>query len=68
MSKINKEQLYSIYRKKFGVEDFVSCSLRKEFNQMMLLKHEMMPYWFVCKLIDMGIDIKDGDDELEDLF
>lgn len=64
MSKIDKEQLYSIYRNKFGVEDFVSCSLKKEFNQMMLLKYEMMPYWFVCELIDMGIDVN----EEEELF
>ena len=62
MSKINKEQLYEVYRKKFGVEDFVSCSLRKEFDQMMLLKYEMMPYWFVCKLIDMDIDINEEED------
>lgn len=64
MSSITKEQLYSIYRNKFGVEDFVSCSLKKEFNQMMLLKYEMMPYWFVCELIDMGIDVN----EEEELF
>jgi hypothetical protein len=62
MSDTNKEQLYSIYREKFGVEDFASCSLRKEFNQMMLLKYEMMPYWFVCELIDMGIDINEEED------
>jgi hypothetical protein len=68
MSNINKEDLYSIYRKKFGVEDFVSCSLIKEFNQMMLLKYEMMPYWFVLKLIEMGIDITEGEKELEELF
>jgi hypothetical protein len=68
MSNTNKEQLYSIYREKFGVEDFASCSLRKEFDAMIILKYEMMPYWFVCKLIELDIDIKDGDDELEDLF
>jgi hypothetical protein len=62
MSKINKERLYEVYRNKFGVEDFVSCSLIKEFDQMMLLKYEMMPYWFVCKLIDMDIDINEEED------
>ena len=62
MSDNNKEQLYEVYRTKFGVEDFASCSLRKEFNQMMLLKYEMMPYWFVLKLIDMDIDINEEED------
>jgi hypothetical protein len=62
MSDTNKEQLYSIYREKFGVEDFASCSLKKEFNQMMLLKYEMMPYWFVLKLIEMDVDINEEED------
>ena len=64
MSQNIKEELYEVYREKFGVQDFVSCSLRKEFDQMMLLKYEMMPYWFVCKLIELGIDIN----EEEELF
>jgi hypothetical protein len=62
MSDINKELLYEVYRNKFGVEDFVSCSLKKEFNQMMLLKYEMMPYWFVLKLIEMGIDVNEEEE------
>jgi hypothetical protein len=62
MSDTNKEQLYEIYREKFGVEDFASCSLKKEFNQMMLLKYEMMPYWFVLKLIEMDVDINEEED------
>jgi hypothetical protein len=62
MSDTNKERLYEIYRKKFGVEDFASCSLRKEFNAMMLLKYEMMPYWFVLKLIEKDIDINEEED------
>jgi hypothetical protein len=62
MSDNNKEGLYEIYREKFGVEDFASCSLRKEFNQMMLLKYEMMPYWFVLKLIEMDVDINEEED------
>jgi|TARA_R110000822_G_scaffold41058_4_gene111396 hypothetical protein len=62
MSDINKELLYEVYRKKFGVQDFVSCSLRKEFNQMMLLKYEMMPYWFVLKLIEMGIEVNEEEE------
>ena len=64
MTEIIKEQLYIIYREKFGVEDFAFSSLRKEFKKMMLLKYEMMPYWFVCELIDRGIDIG----EHEELF
>jgi|TARA_R110002096_G_scaffold90961_1_gene206013 hypothetical protein len=64
MSQNRKEELYEVYREKFGVQDVVSCSLRKEFDQMMLLKYEMMPYWFVCKLIELGIDIN----EEEELF
>ena len=64
MSQNIKEELYEVYREKFGVQDVVSCSLRKEFDQMMLLKYEMMPYWFVCKLIELGIDIN----EEEELF
>ena len=59
MSQNIKEELYEVYREKFGVQDIVSCSLRKEFNQMMLLKYEMMPYWFVLKLIEMEIDINE---------
>ena len=62
MSQNIKEELYEVYREKFGVQDIVSCSLRKEFNQMMLLKYEMMPYWFVCELIDMDIDINEEED------
>jgi hypothetical protein len=62
MSDNNKEGLYEIYRRKFGVEDFASCSLKKEFNQMMLLKYEMMPYWFVLKLIEMDVDINEEED------
>lgn len=62
MSDINNELLYEVYRNKFGVEDFASCSLRKEFNQMMLLKYEMMPYWFVLKLIEMGIDVNEDEE------
>ncbi len=62
MSDTNKERLYEIYRRKFGVEDFASCSLRKEFNQIMLLKYEMMPYWFVLKLIEMDFDINEEED------
>ena len=31
---------------------------------MMLLKYEMMPYWFVCKLIEMEIDINEEEEEL----
>tara|TARA_R110000782_G_scaffold143949_2_gene236818 strand:- start:871 stop:1065 length:195 start_codon:yes stop_codon:yes gene_type:complete len=62
MKEINKEQLYTIYREKFGVEDYAFCSLRKEFNQMMLLKYEMMPYWFICELIDLGIEINDNEE------
>jgi hypothetical protein len=62
MSDINKELLYEVYRNKFGVEDFVSCSLKKEFNQMMLLKYEMMPYWFVLKLIEMGIEVNEEEE------
>ena len=64
MSKNRKEELYEVYREKFGVQDVVSCSLRKEFDQMMLLKYEMMPYWFVCKLIEMEIDINEEEEEL----
>ena len=64
MSQNRKEELYEVYRDKFGVQDIVSCSLRKEFDQMMLLKYEMMPYWFVLKLIEMEIDIN----EEEELF
>jgi hypothetical protein len=64
MSQNRKEELYEVYREKFGVQDVVSCSLRKEFDAMMLLKYEMMPYWFVCKLIELGIDIN----EEEELF
>lgn len=64
MSQNRKEELYEVYREKFGVQDVVSCSLRKEFNQMMLLKYEMMPYWFVCKLIEMEIDINEQEEEL----
>ena len=64
MSQNRKEELYEVYREKFGVQDVVSCSLRKEFDQMMLLKYEMMPYWFVCKLIEMEIDINEQEEEL----
>ena len=64
MSQNIKEELYEVYREKFGVQDIVSCSLRKEFDQMMLLKYEMMPYWFVCKLIEMEIDINEEEEEL----
>ena len=64
MSQNRKEELYEVYREKFGVQDIVSCSLRKEFDQMMLLKYEMMPYWFVCKLIEMEIDINEEEEEL----
>ena len=64
MSQNRKEELYEVYREKFGVQDVVSCSLRKEFDQMMLLKYEMMPYWFVCKLIEMEIDINEEEEEL----
>jgi hypothetical protein len=62
MSDNNKERLYEIYREKFGVEDFASCSLKKEFNQMMILKYEMMPYWFVLKLIEMDVNINEEED------
>tara|TARA_B110000977_G_C11048901_1_gene481604 strand:- start:1133 stop:1324 length:192 start_codon:yes stop_codon:yes gene_type:complete len=62
MSQNIKEELYEVYRDKFGVQDVVSCSLRKEFNQMMLLKYEMMPYWFVFKLIEMGIEVNEEED------
>ena len=62
MSEIIKEELYEVYRDKFGVQDVVSCSLRKEFDKMMLLKYEMMPYWFVFKLIEMGIEVNEEED------
>ena len=29
---------------------------------MMLLKYEMMPYWFICELIDLGIEINDNEE------
>ena len=66
MSQNRKEELYEVYREKFGVQDIVSCSLRKEFDQMMLLKYEMMPYWFVLKLAELEIDITKFDNELTD--
>lgn len=58
----NIEHLYKIYRDKFGVEDSVGCSLRKEFDEMMLLKYEMMPHWFVLELIRLEIDITDQEE------
>ena len=64
MTKEIKEQLYQIYREKFGVDDFIICPLKKEFDKIMLLKYEMMPYFLVCELIDMGLDITEGNDEL----
>jgi hypothetical protein len=59
MSDLDLDKLFEIYRDKFGVEDYVNCHLKKEFDSVMLLKYEMMPYWFVCELIDMGIDINE---------
>ena len=59
MSQLTRDKLFNIYRDRLSVQDIAFSYLRKEFDSMMLLKYDYMPYWFVCKLIEMGIDIND---------
>lgn len=60
MSKIddNKESLYEFYKAHLGV-DFEDNSLRKEFDKMLLLKFDYMPYFFVNELQRRGYDTID---------
>lgn len=55
-------ELFDIYLLKFCAPDSCESNLRKEFDLMMKLKWEFMPYWFVCEVLSLGIDINEYDE------
>ena len=59
----NIEELFDIYKLRFGVPFCAEKNLRKDFDRMMLLKPDYMPHWFVLELISGNYDISE-DDEL----
>ena len=62
MGEIDIEELFKIYKDKFGVTDINDEGLRKEFDSMMLKKYEFMPFWFVVKLIELRYDVNDQEE------
>jgi len=62
MKEVDKKELFDIYKAKFGVTDINDTALKKEFDSMMLLRYEFMPFWFIVKLIELGYDINDKEE------
>jgi hypothetical protein len=65
MNKIheNIEELFDIYKDKFGIPFCKEDNLRKEFENIIKLKIEFMPHWFVLELINMDYDISNSDED-----
>tara|TARA_R110000822_G_scaffold441_1_gene2085 strand:- start:11 stop:220 length:210 start_codon:yes stop_codon:yes gene_type:complete len=60
----NIEELFKIYKNKFGFPPSENLNLRKEFNIIIKQKIDYMPYWFVLKLIELDYDIIENDEIL----
>ena len=58
----NKEELFEVYKERFGVDEDRGGSLKKEFDKIMLLRPDYMPYWFVCELLLREYDLSEDDD------
>lgn len=65
MNKIheNIEELFEIYKEKFGITFCKESNLRKEFDNIIKLKIEYMPHWFVLELINMDYDTSNEDED-----
>lgn len=53
----SKEELFEIYKSKFGMPSSEDDRLRKEFEKIMLLKTDYMPYWFACEVFNLGVEL-----------
>jgi hypothetical protein len=60
----NQEELFEIYKKRFGVINDKGGALKREFDKMMLLDTDYMPYWFVCELLIREYDLACHDDSI----
>jgi len=53
----SKEELFEIYKSKHGQPPSEDEYLRDQFDKIMLLKTDFMPYWFACEVFNLGIDL-----------
>ncbi|NQV77566.1 MAG: hypothetical protein HQ490_04335 [Lutibacter sp.] len=63
-----KEYLFKKYCDILDCDKNMISGLRKEFNAMLLLRVEHMPYWLVLELICMGFNMMEDEYNDDDLF